>query len=120
LITISLLAACCALPEWQLDRTAIVVAQARCGGIEGRVTTPEGWMIPMARIYFFNKETKKNTNVESDQDGQYTTCLTRGTYDVSVNAQEFKSAKRKRITVEDGVRSIIDFPLKRGRPQTSH
>ncbi|MCA1578805.1 MAG: carboxypeptidase-like regulatory domain-containing protein [Acidobacteria bacterium] len=61
----------------------------------------------------------KSTNVESDQEGQYTACLSPGTYDVSVNAQGFKSANRRRITVVDGERSIIDFPLKRARPQIS-
>ena len=118
-MTISLLAACFAMVELRLHRTTVVLAQAKCGGIEGRLTTPEGWLIPMARIYFFNKETKKATNVESDQDGLYTTCLSRGTYDVSVDAAGFKSAKRKAIKVYDGERSVIDFPLKRGRPQTS-
>lgn len=76
-------------------------------------------MIPMAKIYFFNKDTKKTTNVESDQDGLYTTCLSSGTYDVTVKAPGFKNAKRKDIKVNYGERSVIDFPLKRGQPQTS-
>ena len=119
-ITIGLVAAWCTTIAVPLDRTAVVMAQAKCGGIEGRLTTPEGWIIPMARIYFFNKETRKTTNVDSDQEGLYSACLSRGTYDVTVDAPGFKLAKRKRILVEDRIKSIIDFPLKRGRPQTSH
>ncbi|MCA1578802.1 MAG: hypothetical protein LC794_15725 [Acidobacteria bacterium] len=65
------------------------MAHARCGGIEGRLTTPEGWMIPMARIYFFNKETKNTTKRRKRSGWPYTTCLLPATYDLSVNAQGF-------------------------------
>ena len=99
---------------------AAVTAQAKCGGIEGRVTTPEGWLIPRAKIFFVDKESKKSSNVESNEDGEYEACLSPGTYDVTVNALGFKSAKRKGIKVNYGERNVIDFPLKRGRPVTSH
>jgi hypothetical protein len=120
LIFLGTLTVCFATLELPTPAPTIAKAQAKCGGIEGRLTTPEGWLIPMARIYFFNKDTKKTTNVESDQDGLYTACLAAGTYDISVNAPGFKKAKRKGIKVNYGERSIIDFPLKRGRPETSH
>lgn len=84
------------------------------------MTTPEGWLIPMAKVFFFNKDTKKTSSADSNEDGLYAACLSAGVYDVTVNAQGFKSAKRKAIRVNHGERSVIDFPLKRGRPQTSH
>lgn len=117
-IIISLVA--CSILGLPVDRTAIVKAQAKCGGIEGRVTTPEGWLIPMARVYFVNKETRKNTTVESNEEGLYSACLSAATYDVTVDAPGFKKAKRKDIKVNYGERSVIDFPLKRSGPQTSH
>jgi len=84
------------------------------------VTTPEGWLIPMAKVFFFNKDTKKTSSADSNEDGLYAACLSAGVYDVTVNAQGFKSAKRKAIKVNHGERNVIDFPMKRGRPQTSH
>src|SRR6187402_1935310 len=93
IVLVALVAACFVTMTLPSDRAAVVQAQAKCGGIEGRVTTPEGWMIPMARIWFFNKDTKKTTNVESNGDGEYEMCLSAGTYDVSIEALGFKSAK---------------------------
>ena len=74
----------------------------------------------MARIYFFNKESKKTSSADRNEDGLYDACLAAGTYDVTVNAPGFKNAKRKGIKVFHAERRIVDFPLKRGRPQTSH
>lgn len=102
------------------DRTIAVMAQRKCGGIEGRVTTPEGWVIPMAKIRLSNRDTKQSTNVETKEDGEYAACLSPGTYDVIVITPGFKTSKRKAIKIENGVRSIIDFPLKRGGARTSH
>ena len=90
---------------------AVAKGQARCSGIEGRVTTPEVWLIPRARIFFFNEETKKNTSADSDEDGLYGACLSAGAYDVTVNAPGFKNAKRKGIKVNYGEQNVIDFPL---------
>jgi hypothetical protein len=120
LIFLGTLTVCFATLELPTPAPTIAKAQAKCGGIEGRLTTPEGWLIPRARIFFVSKETKKSADVESNEDGIYEACLSAGTYDVSVNAPGFKKAKRKGIKVNYGERSIIDFPLKRGRPETSH
>ena len=96
------------------------MAQGRCGGIDGRVTTPEGWLIPMAKIILVKRETKQTTNVQTEENGQYATCLSPGTYNVTVIAPGFKTAKRKAVTVENAIKSIIDFPMKRGGPRTSY
>src|SRR5687767_11291329 len=102
LITVSLFAACFAVPEWRVVRTTVGMAQAKCGGIEGRVTTPEGWLLPEARVFFVSKETKKTASADSTEDGEYWVCLSPGTYDVSVEARGFKNAKRKDIKVTYG------------------
>lgn len=95
-------------------------AQQTCGGIEGRVTTPEGWVIPGAKVELLNKETKQSTNVATEDKGEYSACLSAGLYDVTVTSPGFKTAKRKAIRVENAIRSIIDFPMKRGAAKPSH
>jgi len=97
---------------------AVVTSQRDCDGIRGRVTTPEGWLIPRARINFLNKETKKNTNIETDENGAYHVCLALGTYDITVTSTGFKTAKRKAIKFESSGSLTIDFPMKRGKPVT--
>jgi hypothetical protein len=109
-VTLALLTFGCAI---------VATAQAKCGGIEGRVTTPEGWLIPDARIFFVDKETKKTVSADSTEIGEYWVCLPPGTYDVSIEARGFKNVKRKRIKVNYGERNVIDFPLKRGKPVVS-
>lgn len=96
------------------------VAQKSCGGIEGRVTSEEGWMIPNVKIRFLERASKQSTNVESNGEGVYTACLSPGRYDVLADAMGFKPAKRKSIKVEMSSKNIIDFVMKRGKPITSH
>lgn len=91
-------------------------AQQPCGGIEGRLTTEEGWLIPGAYIRLANKATKQIRQVQSDDKGEYTICLTAGVYNVFADSLGFKPAKRQSIKVETSVRNIIDFVMKRGRP----
>jgi hypothetical protein len=117
-INISFLICCSAAIAPSLITT--IRAQQTCVGIEGRATTAEGWMIPMVKIRLLNKNTKQSTNVETKENGQYTACLAPGLYDVTAMAPGFKTAKRKAIKVENAVKSIIDFPMKRGAPTTSH
>ena len=112
---------CCfaAVLVWSLPWPS-AVAQKSCGGIEGRVTTEEGWMIPNVRIRLLDRATKQSTNVESDGEGVYTACLSPSKYDVFADAMGFKRAKRKSIKVEASSKSVIDFVMKRGKPITSH
>ena len=71
-------------------------------------------------ITLLNKVTKQSTKVETDESGEYSACLSPGSYDVVASALGFKSGKRKSIKVERSGKSIIDFPIKRGKPVTSH
>ena len=75
LITLGLVAVCFTTIAVQVDRSAVVNAQARCGGIEGRVTTPQGWLIPDAKVFFFNKDTRKFSSARSNEQGLYEACL---------------------------------------------
>jgi len=89
-----------------------VTVQKTCGGIEGRATSRQGWVIPKATIRLVNKATKQTINVETDNSGDYTVCLSSGTYDVLANVKGYKSAKRKSINVDAASKAIIDFVLK--------
>jgi hypothetical protein len=95
-------------------------AQNVCGGIEGRVTTVEGWLIPHVTIRSVNKLTKQSDNVRTDDKGEYTACLPPGTYDIFATALGFKPMKRKSLKIDAASRAIIDFTMKRGKPVTSH
>ena len=117
LLTISFLSGVLAM-HLPVDSAITLKAQAKCGGIEGRVTTPQGLLIPDAKVFFFNKDTKKFSSADSNEQGLYEACLPAGVYDVTVEALGFKSAKRKAIQVNHGGRNVIDFPLKH-RPDTS-
>jgi hypothetical protein len=120
LLTIAFLTFCLATIQLRFNRTTAVMAQATCAGIEGRVTTPEGWVIPMAKVRLLNRDAKQSTNVQTEENGQYAACLSPGTYDVIVITPGFKTAKRKAVKVEASGKSIIDFPMKRGGARTSH
>jgi hypothetical protein len=53
---------------------------------------------------------------ETDGKGEYSMCLSPGTYDVLADALSFKPGRRKSIKVDESSISIIDFVLKRGKP----
>lgn len=105
----------CSLALLVLPSELLVSAQQSCGGVEGRVTTPEGWVIPATNIRLVNKSTKQIKSVQSDDKGEYTICLEAGVYDVLADSPGFKPAKRKSIKVEASAKNIIDFVMKRGK-----
>lgn len=87
-------------------------AQNTCGGIEGRATSVEGWVIPKVTIRLLNKATKQTTTVETDASGNYTACLQVGTYDVLASTLGYKQVKRKSIKVDVSSKALIDFVMK--------
>jgi hypothetical protein len=87
-------------------------AQKTCGGMRGRATSPQGWVIPKAIILLVDKSSKQTINVETDESGEYTICLSSGTYDVLASAMGYKRAKRKSIKVDASSKATIDFVLK--------
>ena len=89
-----------------------VTAQKTCGGIKGRVTSPQGWVVSKATILLVNKRSKQTTKVETDETGEYTICLSLGVYDVLATAMGYKPAKRKSIEVDESTKATIDFVLK--------
>jgi hypothetical protein len=104
---------CCSLaifPAWPFV-TQSAMSQENCGGIDGRVTSIEGWVIPGATIRILNKKTKQRFSVETTESGEYSVCLATGMYDVFANALAYKSMKRESIEVSEPAKVFIDFVM---------
>ncbi|HEX8293175.1 MAG TPA: TonB-dependent receptor, partial [Pyrinomonadaceae bacterium] len=86
-------------------------AQVETGQITGRVTDPNGAVVPGAAVSVKSVETGAERNATSDGEGVYTvTNLQPGLYDVSVQAQNFaKSTQRVQVTV--GAKASLDTAL---------
>jgi hypothetical protein len=69
-------------------------------------------LIPKATIFLVNRRSKQMTKVETDENGEYTICLSAGLYDVFVSAVGYKPAKRKSIEVDESSKGTIDLVLK--------
>ena len=91
--------------------SATAFAQLETGQITGRVTDPNGAVVPGAAVAVKSVETGAVRNATSDGEGVYSvTNLLPGLYDVTVEAQSFaKSTQRVQVTV--GARASLDTQL---------
>ena len=91
--------------------SATAFAQLETGQITGRVTDPNGAVVPGAAVTVKSVETGAVRNSTADEEGVYTvTNLLPGLYDVTVEAQSFaKSTQRVQVTV--GARASLDTQL---------
>ncbi|HEX8338737.1 MAG TPA: carboxypeptidase-like regulatory domain-containing protein, partial [Pyrinomonadaceae bacterium] len=86
-------------------------AQLETGQITGRVTDPNGAVVPGAAVSVKSVETGAERAATSDGEGAYAfTNLQPGLYDVSVQAQNFaKSTQRVQVTV--GAKASLETTL---------
>src|SRR5918999_875786 len=86
-------------------------AQLETGQITGRVTDPNGAVVPGAAVTVKSVESGAVRNATADEEGVYSvTNLLPGLYDVSVEAPNFaKSTQRVQVTV--GARASLDTQL---------
>jgi hypothetical protein len=91
--------------------SATAFAQLETGQIAGRVTDPNGAVVPGAAVVVKSVETGAERAATSDAEGAYAvTNLQPGLYDVTVEAQSFaKSTQRVQVTV--GARASLDTQL---------
>jgi len=85
-------------------------------GISGRITDPNGAVIVGARITIVSRSSQPMVSRKSDDNGAYAADLKPDTYDVSVEAQGFKKARRKAIPVLHESRPYVDFVLEVAEP----
>jgi hypothetical protein len=87
------------------------VAQKFRSGISGRITDPNGAVVVGAKITIVSRSSNASVSRSSNDEGQYVTDLDPDVYDVFVDANGFKKAKRKSIPVEREGRNYVDFVL---------
>src|SRR5438874_12992610 len=79
------------------------------GGISGKVTDPQGAIVPNASITVTNIGTNKSVTVTATDDGSYRVPnLPPGTYRVDVTAGNFAASKAENIVVEVGQVTPVD------------
>lgn len=100
-----------ALAVLLLALSATAFAQLETGQITGRVTDPNGALVPGAAVTVKSVETGAERTATADAEGSYTvTNLQPGLYDVTVQAPSFaKSTQRVQVTV--GAKASLDTQL---------
>src|SRR5258708_4814111 len=88
-------------------------AQTETGQISGKVTDPNGQVVPGATVTVKSVATSREVNSNSNGEGAYTVpALQAGLYDVTVKAGSFKpSTKRVEVTVGSRVTADIQVTL---------
>lgn len=80
-------------------------------GISGRITDRNGAVVVGAKITIVARSSKASASRISNDEGQYTANLDPDVYDVFVEANGFKKARRNSIPVEREGRNYVDFVL---------
>lgn len=82
------------------------------GGIVGKVTDPQGAIVPNAAITVTNLGTNNAVTVNATEDGTYRVSnLVPGTYRIETTVQGFAPAKADNIVVEVGRTTTVDIGL---------
>lgn len=90
-----------------------VLAQSTLtGGITGKVTDPQGAVVPNATVKATNTGTNATVTVTANEDGAYNvTSLQPGTYRLDITSGGFAPAKADGVVVEVGRATNIDIKL---------
>jgi hypothetical protein len=82
------------------------------GGIRGKVTDPQGAIVPNATVTVTNVGTNKIDTAVTDEDGGYRfSNLQPGTYSLGIAASGFANFALERVVVEVGQVTAVDVPL---------
>ncbi|HEY2018020.1 MAG TPA: TonB-dependent receptor [Bryobacteraceae bacterium] len=95
-------------------------AQSEVGGagLNGTITDASGAAVPNAKVTATNTATGLTRNTQSSDVGLYSfTGLPVGTYDLSVDAQGFKTAKRTNLPLQVGASPTVDIRMEIGSAQ---
>src|SRR5258708_5990358 len=90
---------------------AVAFGQAETGQLKGKVTDPNGAVVPGATVTVKSVNTAAERTATADSDGQYTiTNLQPGLYDVTFKGGSF-AAVTQRVEVTTGARVTLDQQL---------
>ncbi len=82
------------------------------GGIRGKITDPQGAIVPNATVTVTNVGTNKPDTVTADQDGGYRfSNLQPGIYTIGIAVTGFADFTQERVVVEVGQVTTVDVPL---------
>ena len=82
------------------------------GGIRGKITDPQGSILPNAAITATNLGTNKTETATTDDDGGYRfSNLQPGTYKIGVTVSGFSNFTQEKVVVEVGQVTTVDVPL---------
>ncbi len=93
-----------------------IIAQSTVtGAISGRVTDPQGLIVPNASVTVVNIGTNFSTTATSNSDGVFRAAnLQPGTYRAEASAAGFATSKAENVIVEVGQTTSIEFKLSIG------
>ena len=95
--------------------TAAAWCQESRGRITGRVTDPQGAVIPAAEVVAANEQTGVQTKAQSNESGLYVLpFLQPGKYGLMVTVQGFKRYERKGIVVETAEEIPLEIAMQLG------
>jgi len=107
-ITLLLVLVACASTSARSHSRAV---QKFRSGISGRITDRNGAVVRGAKITIVAHSSNASVSRTSNDEGQYAADLDPDIYDVFVDANGFKKARRKSIPVEREGRNYVDFVL---------
>src|SRR5437588_5391526 len=98
--------------------TSLAQSQVAGASLNGTVTDPSGASVPNAKVTATNTATGLTRSTQTSSDGLYNfTGLPVGTYDLTVDAQGFKTVKRTGLPLQVGAVATIDIRLEVGSAQ---
>src|SRR6266446_4951 len=86
--------------------------QAQNAELSGLITDPSNLAVPGARVVVQSADTAATRTVSSNQRGEYSVpALLPGPYNITVEANGFKTVHQNDVVVEVDQRARLDFPL---------
>ncbi len=87
--------------------------------LNGTVLDPSGSPIPSAKVTVTNTATGVVRNATTTEAGLYAVRVPAGSYDIVIEAQGFKTAKKQGVTLNIGAVSTFDLKMEIGQTQES-
>jgi hypothetical protein len=101
---------------WVIVLSPALVLGQTFGEIGGIISDATGAVVPGASVTVTNTATNQRRQVQSNESGNFTVpFLVPGVYDITVQAEGFKAATRKELTLQVGDSARVNFTLEVGQ-----